>query len=186
MKAAAPAASASIAATVLVIAACGSGDPSGPNDIAGISAAGARSPATDLAYMKAHPVPPRPGMTAGIVTSVTWLGDQCKPRAPHTAALVVGQDPCAAWSFTIITAAGQTLKVSCGSIGRPCPATVPQNVSPGEEGEYLYVPDGGRITPSRPVAFLECTTLDAYPCPFGAPVSVQTPDPVQTFSWPSS
>lgn len=142
----------------------------GPNEIAGISAAQARDASAAIAYIKAHPVPSRPGMTAGIITSVTELGDQCKPQATHTAAFMRGQDPCAAWAFTIITAAGGTLTVTCGSIGHPCPPLVPQNVMPGEEGEYLYVPSGGRIAPSHPVAFLECTSPGAYPCPAGAAV----------------
>jgi hypothetical protein len=143
---------------------------SGPNEIAGISTAQARDASADIAYIKAHPVPARPGMTAGIITSATWLTGQCKPQPAHTAAFVIGQVPCVSWSFTIITATGRTVAVTCGSIGHPCPALVPQNVMPGDEGQYLYVPSDGRITPSSPVDFLECTTPGTYPCPSSAAV----------------
>ncbi len=147
-----------------------------PNEIAGISAAQAPNPAADLAYMKAHPVPPLPGETAGIITSVTELGDQCKPQADTMAYLAParGGDPCAAWKFTIITASGRALTVACGGIGHPCPAG--QIVMPGDEGEFLYAPSDGQIVVGVGfLQFLGCASPGGYPCPASAPVSVVVP-----------
>jgi len=148
------------------------------NEVAGISAAQAVDPSAGTDYMRAHPVPPRAGMTAGIITSVTELGDQpgtglnsAQCTGAQTAAYLApaaGQDPCAAWYFTVVTPAGRALRVSCGGIGRPCLA--PQNVIPGDEGQYLYVPSAGLITPAAPVAFIGCWTPASYPCPSSAAV----------------
>jgi hypothetical protein len=148
------------------------------NEIAGISATRAVDPSAALAYMRAHPVPPKPGMTAGIITSVTELGDQpgtglgsAQCAGVKTAAYLVpavGQDPCTAWYFTVVTPAGKTLRVSCGGLGAPCLA--PQNVMPGDEGQYLYVPSAGQVTPAAPVAYIGCWTPVTYPCPFSAAV----------------
>jgi len=148
------------------------------NEIAGISAAQAVDPAAGMAYMRAHPVPHKPGMTAGIITSVTELGDQpgtgldsARCSAVRTAAYTApayGQDPCIAWYFTVITPAGRALTVSCGAPGQPCQA--PQNVMPGDEGQYLYVPSAGQVTPAAPVAFIGCRTPVTYPCPSSAAV----------------
>jgi hypothetical protein len=165
-----------ILAVASSVAACGaaSGAPSGLNEIAGVAYAQARDMTADLAYMKAHPVPAKPGMTAGIITSVTWLAGQCPPQVRTAAYLAParGQDPCVAWAFTIIAASGQTLAVTCGSPGRPCPPLVPQYVMPGDEGEYIYAPSDGRITtPANDAESLECFTPDTYPCPADATVT---------------
>jgi hypothetical protein len=148
------------------------------NEVAGISAARAADTSADVAYMAAHPVPRRPGMTAGIITPVTELGDQpgagldsAPCTGTQTAAFTApaaGQDPCAAWYFTVVTGGGEVLRVSCGGTGSPCLA--PQNVMPGDEGQYLYVPSGGQVTPAAPVAFIGCQTPASYPCPSSAAV----------------
>ena len=144
----------------------------GGNMIAGVTAAQAADVATDEAYMRLHPVPERPGWTPGIITSVVQHDNQCATSAGTQTAAVIepaaGDPPCIIWAFTIVTASGATLRAVCGSPGHPCKA--PDNVLPGEEGEYLYVPSDGTVSPAEPVMFLGCWTSQAYPCPFEAQV----------------
>ena len=148
------------------------GAASAGNMIAGVTAKQAADVATDEAYMRLHPVPERPGWTPGIITSVVQHGNQCAtPAGTQTTAVIkpaAGDPPCITWTFTIVTAAGKTLRASCGSHGHPCKA--PDNVLPGDEGEYLYVPSDGTVSPAEPVMFLGCWTSNAYPCPFEAQV----------------
>jgi hypothetical protein len=144
----------------------------GGNMIAGVARSQAADRATDIAYMRLHPAPERPGFTPGIITSVVQHDHQCAaPSGVRTTVLIepgMGDPPCITWVFTIVTVAGKTLRASCGSQGHPCKA--PDNVLPGDEGEYLWVPSDGKVSPAAPVLFLGCWTAQRYPCPFEARV----------------
>lgn len=143
----------------------------GADDIAGISATTARDHAADQAYMHEHPVPGRPGLVAGIIISVTDLGDLCHMRVQTTSVLIParGDDLCDAWTITVLPETGQVVRLECGGPGLTCPPG--HIVMPGDEGEYVYVTAaGGQITSAGQVHFMACYTPAGYPCPAAAKV----------------
>lgn len=84
-----------------------------------------------LAYMKSHPVPPRPGMAAGILVSSTDYGG----------------DTWSAFTMTVLTASGRTVVVSCGNpeAETSCPLQKGEVDLPDSmpNGMYLYVRSDG-------------------------------------------
>ena len=112
------------------------------------------------AYIKAHPVPDRPGMTAGIQSfnqpggSLAYQVFPCPTGITHGS--VGDPDACYAWKSVLVTATG-TLTITCGSItlGIPCPSKAyPANSfsSPFPvDGDYLYAPSNGQVTAARDV-----------------------------------
>lgn len=122
-----------LAAIVLLAAlvgGCGSAPPP-PRPLVPVSAA-ARS------YLAAHPIPPRPGMTGGVIT---WPSNPWLPIAhcPHRGrGSVGGPGTCGAWAVVLMTSPGHSVTVRCGSQdhGIPCPG----GLVPPEAGGLVYVP----------------------------------------------
>jgi hypothetical protein len=86
-----------------------------------------------LAYMRAHPVPSRAGMTTGVILTLqedgfaTARGALTPPCPAQLTARVAGAldtgPICGAWEATAETVTGQVARLSCGSITarRSCP-----------------------------------------------------------------
>jgi hypothetical protein len=111
-------------AVVAALTACGAqGDPyydNSPPVYTPVSTSAA------LAYVKAHPAAPRPGMTAGVVLNVDV-----------TDAGVI--------TVTIVTAAGQDASAVCGTSDGGCGVTDAGKIA-NEPGSYVYLPSDGLIT----------------------------------------
>jgi hypothetical protein len=119
------------------------------------------------AYLKAHPAPALPGMTAGIRSFYddSPFKDIHCGGGGHGSAVVVGSpDDCLAWQVTLITATG-TLTVTCGNLtaGIPCPSAVyPDNAgldSMPDTGDYIYAPSDGQMTASRDMRVIKRDAL---------------------------
>jgi hypothetical protein len=108
------------------------------------------------AWVKAHPVPPVAGMTAGVVSfsanAPVWM-EPC-PRTGHGSRGEPGM--CASWQVTLVTASGE-LTVTCGRPGVACTSfAYPAQGNPMStvaaddhdfplEGDYLYAPASGQV-----------------------------------------
>jgi hypothetical protein len=110
-----------------------------------------------IAYMRSHPVAPRPGMTTAVVLSSDSVGFlKAAARQAHCPATLmvaikgsVGNLPgCGAWSATVETAAGTVAHLACGSIAarRLCPTDLLANGYIPSDGDYLRFRTDGRIT----------------------------------------
>lgn len=165
-------------ALAAVTAACGNATagtaavpfPSAFSPSPGAQVSTATSPADSQlrAYIKAHPVPDRPGMTAGIQSfnqpggSLAYQAFPCPTGMTHGS---VG-DPgaCYAWRSVLVTATG-TLTITCGSItlGIPCPSKVyPANGFSNPfpvDGDYLYAPSNGQVTATRDLRVIKRDAL---------------------------
>jgi hypothetical protein len=117
------------------------------------------------AYLKAHPAPARPGMTAGIrsfYADSPFKDIRCG-GARGSAANVGSLDDCLAWQVTLITATG-TLTVTCGNLtaGIPCPSAVYPDRSADpipDTGDYIYAPSDGQVTASRDMRVIKRDAL---------------------------
>jgi hypothetical protein len=117
------------------------------------------------AYLKAHPAPALPGMTAGIRSfyALSPFKDIRCGGARGSAANVGSLDDCLAWQVTLVTAAG-TLKVTCGDLtaGIPCPSAVYPDRSADpmpDTGDYIYAPSDGQVTASHDMRVIERDAL---------------------------
>lgn len=105
--------------------------PPPPRPLVPVSAA-ARS------YLAAHPIPPRPGMTGGVIT---WPSDPWLPIAHcphHGRGSVGGPGTCGAWAVVLMTSPGHSVTVRCGSQDHSIPC--PGGLVPPEAGGLVYVP----------------------------------------------
>jgi hypothetical protein len=98
------------------------------------------SPTTALAYVRSHPVPVRPGMTAGIVLNVNV-----------TNAGVI--------TVTIVTATGRQAQAVCGTPAKGCDITDAGKIA-NLPGTYVYLGGPGVITSSSDIRVI---TIDAVP-----------------------
>jgi hypothetical protein len=139
-----------------------------PRAVAGVLAAAAAavavtgcqpSPHTEaIAYMQAHPVPARPGMTAGVILTLDDFGfaDAAAQEAHCPATLdariigAFGSLPgCGAWSATAVTLSGQVVHLACGSITarQECPTELRATGYIPVPGDYVrFQAGGGQIT----------------------------------------
>ena len=154
----------SVLALVLVAVAAGCG---------GSQAAAQRFipvPVAARSYLAAHPAPAVRGMTAGIVIEqagdVAWFCHQGRGSAASLA------ENCGYWAVILMTAAGRTVTFTCGSIsGRQevswvsCTSAVPVYGDDGyvpEPGDYIYVPDGLRVTRTDDVRVIRPGAFDVW------------------------
>jgi hypothetical protein len=119
-------------------------------------------------YLHGNPVPPVAGMIAGIVTE--QLGD-VSWTCPRGRGAMVGN--CGYWAGLLLTATGQTVAFTCGQIGPwtfsparsvSCTSAVSDYGNPGyvpEPGDYIYVPDGLKVTRADDVRIIRNAALDA-------------------------
>lgn len=118
------------------------------------------------AYLKAHPAPALPGMTAGIRSfndDSPSKDIRCGGGAHGSAVTVGSPDNCLAWQVTLITATG-TLTVTCGNLsaGIPCPSAVypDRGADPmPDTGDYLYAPSDGQVTASHDMRVIKRDAL---------------------------
>jgi hypothetical protein len=114
------------------------------------------------AYLKAHPAPALPGMTAGIRSfyALSPFKDIRCGTGPRGSAVAVGSpDDCTAWQVTLVTVTG-TLKITCGNLaaGIPCPSAAYPNRSADpmpDTGDYIYAPSDGQVTASRDMRIIK-------------------------------
>ena len=114
------------------------------------------------AYLKAHPAPARPGMTAGIRSfyALSPFKDILCGAGVRGSAVAVGSpDDCLAWQVTLVTATG-TLEVTCGDLaaGIPCPSAAYPDRSADpmpDTGDYIYAPSDGQVTASRDMRIIK-------------------------------
>lgn len=119
------------------------------------------------AYLKAHPAPALPGMTAGIRSFYALSPSKdipCGAGVRGSAVMVGSPGNCLAWQVTLVTATG-TLTVTCGDLtaGIPCPsAAYPANAgldSMPDTGDYIYAPSDGQVTASRDMRIIRRDAL---------------------------
>jgi hypothetical protein len=114
------------------------------------------------AYLKDHPAPALPGMTAGIRSfyALSPFKDIRCGTGPRGSAVEVGSpDDCTAWQVTIVTVTG-TLKITCGNLaaGIPCPSAAYPDRSADpmpDTGDYIYAPSDGQVTASRDMRIIK-------------------------------
>jgi hypothetical protein len=129
--------------------------------IGGVTACGGTSSspqAAALAYMRAHPVAPAAGMTAGIVLTSDDAGffgaaareAGCPAALTSFTAGAAGDQPaCLAWSAAVEVPSGRVVTVSCGSIAgrRACPpALTAAGVYIPNVGDYVRFASSGAVT----------------------------------------
>jgi len=144
------------------MAACGSPSPPPPQPPSAVA----------LAYMRAHPVAPVAGMTAGIVLTSEDAGffgaAEAEAGCPatltaYTAGTVGNQPACLAWSATVETPSGSLAAVSCGSIAarRACP---PALTAPGvyipSPGDFIRFASGGTVAAAADIHVVVMFAVD--------------------------
>ena len=132
-----PSVAAAVAATALLSACGAQGDPyydNSPPVYTPVS-----TPAA-LAYVQAHPVAARPGMTAGVVLNVDV-----------TNAGVI--------TVTIVTAAGRDAQGACGTAAKGCDITDAGKIA-NLPGTYVYLGGPGVITSPSDIQVIR---IDAVP-----------------------
>lgn len=103
-----------------------------------------------VAYIKAHPVPARKGMTAGIITDAT----------------VGGTFDSVTWTLTVVTGTGRALWLTCinEQVHRQCPWLDGPDVIGGAAsdfhiGTYLYFRSDGEITSRHDTQIIKAGAL---------------------------